>query len=349
MILAATTASAQSLASRLLDAIWREPDEIERRRVYADLLQQIGEDPRGEFIALQLAEHAGQSSAASRRRSRELLAAHSREWLGPLATVLTRDAIFERGFVTAGRVSARAREHHVDSPWWSTVEALAGAPTAVVLSPTARSLRRVEMADAAGHDLLVSGQRRPRLARLALEFERPRSGWVRPYAGLSPRYQELLTEMIEPGGILPGLRELGLRFNIPIERERMTWTWLGPLGSELERVEIGVEPEQYLALDEWIEGLRDDGRKGPPAFALTQAGFCYELERDAGRGWDRLMVSGKGRGADLLEGLGSLRDCEVASVAIDEALRRRARGALARAIEGLGATGILSGDAESLS
>ena len=191
------------------------------------------------------------------------------------------------------------------------------------------------MADPEAHAWLVSGRPRASLERLVLEFDRPRSGWVRPYFGLSRHYQQLLEAVCREHGALAGLRALGLRFEFPIERERFDWLWRGPLASRLQQVEIGIELEQYLALDEWIVGLRVDGEHGPPAFVLSQAGFRYRIERDAGHGWDRLVVSGKGRGADLLEGLGSLRECSLASVVIDDELRRRARGSLARVIEGL--------------
>jgi uncharacterized protein (TIGR02996 family) len=64
------------------------PEERATYSAYADWLQEQG-DPRGEFIAVQLAlEDEGRPKAerdALKAREAELLAAHEREWLGELA------------------------------------------------------------------------------------------------------------------------------------------------------------------------------------------------------------------------------------------------------------------------
>jgi uncharacterized protein (TIGR02996 family) len=327
------------MAASLLAQIHAEPDELSHRSVYADFLAALG-DPLGEFIALQLAEHRGQADAHARRQARALAKAHGQTWLGPLGAVLTKaDTVFERGFVTRGRVHPRARELHLDAPQWATIETLSRAPLALATSPGLRSLRDLRVGDAVAHGLLVDEEPRPKLERLDIDFDRYRGGWVGPGLGLSRRYQELLEDAIlaneDDRVLLPNLRELGLVFRFPVEREHLAWVWRGPLARHLETIRVDIEPEQYLALDEWIEGLRADRAATPRALVLSQAGFEYRLDPGEDRSWARMRVSGYGREPALVEGLESLRECEVAEVEIAETLRRRARGSLARLIEGL--------------
>jgi uncharacterized protein (TIGR02996 family) len=64
------------------------PDDIARWSAYSDYLSERG-DPRGEFMRVQLALEDESLSPADRTKLKaaeaELLAAHEREWLGPLA------------------------------------------------------------------------------------------------------------------------------------------------------------------------------------------------------------------------------------------------------------------------
>lgn len=75
-------------------AIIENPDDVASYSAYADWLQEH-DDPRGEFIAVQLAledeTRSKEAREALKAREAELLAAHEREWLGPLA-----DHFFER-------------------------------------------------------------------------------------------------------------------------------------------------------------------------------------------------------------------------------------------------------------
>ncbi len=69
-------------------AILENPDDVASYSAYADWLQEQG-DPRGEFIAVQLAledeSRPKEARDALKAREAELLAAHEREWLGELA------------------------------------------------------------------------------------------------------------------------------------------------------------------------------------------------------------------------------------------------------------------------
>jgi uncharacterized protein (TIGR02996 family) len=77
--------AAGSVRDSLEAAIDANPDDLAAHSALADYLQEQG-DPRGEFIAVQLALEDPTRSAAERKtlqqREQELLRAHEREWLG---------------------------------------------------------------------------------------------------------------------------------------------------------------------------------------------------------------------------------------------------------------------------
>src|SRR5688500_3597720 len=94
-------------------AIAAAPDDDAARLVWADLLQGRG-DPRGELIALQVAE-AQADAAGDRDRAEaladaadELLGDHEDAWTPPglAAEVLADDVGFRRGFVEAIELNA---------------------------------------------------------------------------------------------------------------------------------------------------------------------------------------------------------------------------------------------------
>lgn len=96
----------------LLAAIYDDPDDDTARSVYADYLQEKG-DPRGEFIALQLAD-------AQHERQAELLEEYTARWLGGMQIKRT-GLKWERGFVVAGE----ALDTHGDpDPAWRLVREL---------------------------------------------------------------------------------------------------------------------------------------------------------------------------------------------------------------------------------
>jgi uncharacterized protein (TIGR02996 family) len=107
----------------LFDAVWAAPDDDAPRLVLADFLNEHA-DPRGEFIALQLARQAGKLGAAGRKREKKLLARNKRAWIGAIAPLVTAtSARFERGFIVGGQL---VRDHELearldDHPAWSTV------------------------------------------------------------------------------------------------------------------------------------------------------------------------------------------------------------------------------------
>lgn len=101
----------------LLRAISSRPRDDAPRRVYADFLLER-EDPRGEFINLQLA------SPRDLKRENKLLKAHGKKWLGPFQVKLLRKPVFERGFVAGGVVMSEALPSALDLEEWATLDDL---------------------------------------------------------------------------------------------------------------------------------------------------------------------------------------------------------------------------------
>ncbi|MBX3229465.1 MAG: TIGR02996 domain-containing protein [Labilithrix sp.] len=115
-------ATRESLAE-LLELVWADPADDAPRAVVADLLIAEG-DPRGEFITLQLDRARGTTSVARRKRERELLALHQREWIGPIAPLVESTHVtFERGFISGCMLKA-AKEKGTPKrhPAWSTIK-----------------------------------------------------------------------------------------------------------------------------------------------------------------------------------------------------------------------------------
>jgi uncharacterized protein (TIGR02996 family) len=116
---AATNTAAVDAAS-LFAKVYADPTDDEARAVLSDLLQQQG-DPRGEFIALQLARHGTGKPRSARERALE--SAWARDWLGEIEpAVMKGDVVFERGFVTRCRYAGgSAGEKVTTAEEWSTV------------------------------------------------------------------------------------------------------------------------------------------------------------------------------------------------------------------------------------
>ena len=95
-------------------AILNNPDDTAGYAAYADWLQEH-DDPRGEFIATQLALEDENRPKAERKklqaRETELLAAHEREWLGGLAGFVFEEHTTQR--TSAGYVEDYSTETQV--------------------------------------------------------------------------------------------------------------------------------------------------------------------------------------------------------------------------------------------
>jgi len=151
----------------LLAAIYEAPDDDAPRFVLADALLERG-DPRGELIALQLRE----MDRDAKKRVKELLDLHGKQWLGELAPVVMAGYQFERGFLSECRVDNRQLDRVTKlagNPAWSTVRSIAGSAQ-IALHLVMKGLRRLSFTsyEARNHEGLVDSWR-----DLLLETERP--------------------------------------------------------------------------------------------------------------------------------------------------------------------------------
>lgn len=133
----------------LFAEVWANPGDIGARAVLADALQLAG-DPRGDFIALQLADSTDPQIA---RKAEALLVHHGDAWAGPLPGVDARSRRFERGFLVAARTAATEALLHrsLARPEWRTVEELSLVGEAIAIEPLLRRvplLRRLAARDA---------------------------------------------------------------------------------------------------------------------------------------------------------------------------------------------------------
>lgn len=134
-----------SAHAALFDAVYAVPHSDAPREQLAHALRDAG-DPRGEFIALQLARARGETlSKEQDKRERALLKAHGEAWLGLFAPLVRKpDCLFERGFpsvlwfktvTTAAQIAAF--EAILAAPEWATVRK---TESLLKLSGTMRSL-----------------------------------------------------------------------------------------------------------------------------------------------------------------------------------------------------------------
>jgi len=130
--------AADPTAARLLAAIYDDLASDAARLVYADYLQEQG-DPRGELIALQLA-NAGPPS----QRERELIETCGATCLGAIAPHVQAGYVMRRGFLAACATTYEAiPEAIVGDIAWSTVEELHTISLELLRSPALVSATRI--------------------------------------------------------------------------------------------------------------------------------------------------------------------------------------------------------------
>ncbi len=194
-------------ARALFEQVCASPADDGPRRVLGDYLLEH-DHPRGELIALAMAERLDAEAAARRD---ELLATHGRRWISPLGAVIPESgARWERGFLARADVYIRhgdAREAVRGAAAWGTVETIRFLrddlidPAVVALrdvGPVRDGLRAIAKArrpwaierlhavleEQRAADALWRATTLPRLTHLALEgplveaaLERPRPRW----------------------------------------------------------------------------------------------------------------------------------------------------------------------------
>jgi uncharacterized protein (TIGR02996 family) len=254
---------ARRSGDELLAEVYAEPSDRVRRQVYADFLLERG-DPRGELIALQLADGRGQLDRAGQRRIRALLREHQLTWLGPLAPVLVRaGSEFRNGFLTSARIrqGARGLAELREQPSWATVETLEYAPPDFVDAPQLRALRSLRWTESQLLAAAELGPDLPSISELVVEArERER------YYDRAP-LTHALPPMFEVRRWLPGLRRIELVTEL--EPLALAWLWTGPLGRRLERATIGSSGRGELDLLGCLRSLRS-ASEGPERTSLRE-------------------------------------------------------------------------------
>lgn len=174
----------------LYGAVYEHPDDDAPRHALAERLLEAG-DPRGEFIALQLARHA--SGGAPSEREKALLDEHGRRWLGEIDAILGPELAYERGFLVQAATAQRYNEHAAERHpllasgqgtqiEWCTVKRLSlwrhasvGAPS-LLRGSRLRGVRELIDVGAGSLSELASGGPRP-LRRLELARARVLGWW----------------------------------------------------------------------------------------------------------------------------------------------------------------------------
>jgi len=115
---------------------------LEHREVYADWLQ-MQNDPRGEFIALQLAYADHGLDARGRARMEALLGAHIHEWAAPYLERGAQVTMFRRGFpAIVDQGAATVAQLSELGFRWRTIDRLIGRD-----APELRDCRHVRTRD----------------------------------------------------------------------------------------------------------------------------------------------------------------------------------------------------------
>lgn len=179
-----------SRSAALLAAVYAQPDAMDRRAVYADYLNEVG-DPRGEFIALQLAN--ADKPRMSPRES-QLLRRHLGEWIAPIEELLDERPVFRGGFMARCRTKKGAElEALIGHPVWSTAEHLETEEPRLITHPSMVCLRSLGLTFTTLRQLCEAGAPLPKIEALTVRL-----------SGCPPK----LHAMVTSSAILPSLRAL---------------------------------------------------------------------------------------------------------------------------------------------
>ena len=220
-----------SRTEQLFAAVYEVPDDDSRRQVLADHLQELG-DPRGEFIALQLAHASSPPSAAAQRREQQLVEQHGPAWLGPLGG-LAYEPRWARGFLD--EVSVELPSTSAGHPMWSTVRRLRLISGVLDQRSSAgplgagcfRSLRALTGLGVARLEGLLAAPVKPPLQSVQLLSS----------STTTDRELALLQRLVE----LPELRELELALFARLRgAQDLDWLWTNPLAGRLERLALNL-------------------------------------------------------------------------------------------------------------
>jgi len=224
--------------------VYAHPDDDAPRLVLADHLLELG-DPRGQFLALQLAK--GKATPAARRKEKALLEKHRADWLGPLAEVVNPyHHVFRRGFLAEAMVDFGGRTLP-PADEWATVERLRLRGDRTVEAPTLLdspfgALREIEALDVGTLATMVTRpEAYPRLTTLSL-------------AGLSFEQSPRAREAVRRIPALPRVDDVSLTLNRhPWTVEDFAWVYDGDLVRRLRRLEVRLS--QPLDVAGWCAAI----------------------------------------------------------------------------------------------
>lgn len=259
-------------AAELFRAVYERPDDDGARQVLADVLIEAG-DPRGEFIALQM---ASQRTRKATLKIDRLLERHRLAFLGPLASVVSRRGqVWEKGFLTA--CEATLDGSLVDEPSWATVQRLElfNSPDArEVLGPHLSSLKELTGLPRAAVVPVFSGPRSSTFSLVGVDGPGAAESW-------EPRELDAL----RVGRSLPALRTLSLaiwRFGV----DELEWLWTAPIFGRVRVLELrlqrlalhlGTLRDRLLLLDEAPDSLVLKGRQLELKWKPTEAWSVVHL------------------------------------------------------------------------
>lgn len=283
MMIGATRGGAEwpdARARALFDEVCYHADDDGPRAVLSDyLLEAHPDDPRGEAIALALADSLDDTARARRD---ELFATHAERWYFPLGDVIVAGcAHVERGFLARADVYAatdRDRDFVLDAPAWGTVHTIRFAPESRdVIAPTMHALRDVGPLRNDGV-LAIARARRP----WSIETLRVSGGDVDallraktlPYLAtleLCAVYREDLVGAFGRGKIAPWHAQLALlRFTAMEYGSLADWRALRK-ALDVPELSIAIAPYWSNVATSWELGFRADD-----SVAVRSAGWSGE-------------------------------------------------------------------------
>lgn len=244
-------------AAALFRAVYDNPSSDEARQVLADVLIEAN-DPRGEFIALQMQSTRGRKAEL---KLEKLLERHRAQFLGPLGAVVPeRGQVWEKGFLTEAH--ARLDGSLFDEPSWATVKRLEVFSRTTqpreLLSPHMRSLKTVVGLPRHAVRPLFSGDTATSLWSVAVEGP-----------GTAEAWEPAELDALRNATSLPELRTLAVsiwRFGI----DELEWLWTAPVFGRLRVMQLvvhrvamnlGTLRDRLLVLDDTPDALVLDGRQ----------------------------------------------------------------------------------------
>ena len=253
----------------LFDAVYADPHSDGRRSVLADRLLETN-DPRGEFIALQMQKVQRPLSGSAMRREKLLLRKHREQWLGPLGPMLVGEEKWDRGFLS--EAWAKLNGDTAGDPRWNTVRKLnlyvADSTTPRELSSgNFRALTSIQGLFRLGLEVLLSAKDRPPLEELEFAGPGSHSGWNK---------QQIATLLKMTA--YPRLTGLKLSPALwPWEARHLDWLWTSALARQLSSLKLDLN----LPLD--VAGCLQAVKALPrlERLVVSHSFFYFEFTRGA--------------------------------------------------------------------